>query len=180
MECIMRSLTVCCALIISAMGCAHDIKPPQTAPGAPMGVVSTTTSRSLAQPGATNGVSLSADLRRVCGIEDTGAAPKFDFDATVLSPADRNQLEQLATCMTSGALAGKNVELVGRADPRGEVEYNMTLGEKRADAVEHYLAQLGVAPTRLPTTSRGALDAQGHDEATWAVDRRVDLRLTGR
>jgi peptidoglycan-associated lipoprotein len=70
--------------------------------------------------------------------------------------------------------------LVGRADPRGEAEYNMNLGATRADAVKHYLAQLGVAGGRLATTSRGALDAQGHDETTWATDRRVDLRLAGR
>lgn len=176
----MRTLSLCCAIAVSTMACAHDIRPSQTAAGAPAGVITTTTASPATQPGVTNGVSLSEDLRRACGIEDTGAAPKFDFDAAVLSPADRNQLDQLARCMTTGALAGKNVELVGRADPRGEAEYNMTLGEKRADAVEHYLAQLGVARTRLPTTSRGALDAQGHDEATWAVDRRVDLRLSGR
>jgi peptidoglycan-associated lipoprotein len=82
--------------------------------------------------------------------------------------------------MTTGPLAGKSIELVGRTDPRGEAEYNMTLGARRANAVEHYLAQLGVATSRLATTSRGALDAQGHDETGWAVDRRVDLRLAGR
>jgi outer membrane protein OmpA-like peptidoglycan-associated protein len=56
----------------------------------------------------------------------------------------------------------------------------MNLGATRADAVKHYLAQLGVTGSRLTTTSRGALDAQGRDEAAWAVDRRVDLRLAGR
>jgi outer membrane protein OmpA-like peptidoglycan-associated protein len=56
----------------------------------------------------------------------------------------------------------------------------MSLGARRANAVEHYLAQLGVAQRRLPTTTRGALDAEGHDELTWAIDRRVDLSLAGR
>jgi outer membrane protein OmpA-like peptidoglycan-associated protein len=56
----------------------------------------------------------------------------------------------------------------------------MTLGEHRGQSVVRYLSQLGVPPSRLPLTSRGALDAQGHDDATWAVDRRVDLRLVGR
>jgi peptidoglycan-associated lipoprotein len=72
------------------------------------------------------------------------------------------------------------VQLVGRADPRGEAEYNMNLGATRANAVDHYLAQLGIDGSRLTTTSRGALDAQGHDEATYVLDRRVDLRLAGR
>jgi peptidoglycan-associated lipoprotein len=123
---------------------------------------------------------LSNELRKLCGIEDTGAAPKFAFDASELSPVDRSELDQLAKCMTTGPLAGKNVQLVGRADPRGEPEYNMTLGARRAGSVEHYLAALGVADGRLETTTRGALDAEGHDEPTWAIDRRVDLLLAGR
>jgi peptidoglycan-associated lipoprotein len=159
-------------LLIAA--CAHDSKPPQTAHDTPVASVA-------AQPRAQGGnaISMSNALRSTCGIEDSGAAPKFEFDSAVLGPTDRNELDQLAKCMTTGPLSGKNIELVGRADPRGEAEYNMNLGATRADAVKHYLAQLGVAGARLPTTSRGALDAQGHDETTWATDRRVDLRLAG-
>ena len=173
----MRSFTikVCCALAVSMCACAHEAPPAQSPSGAP--VVVTSTPASTVSPGA---LSLSDDLRRICGIEDTGAAPKFAFDASQLSPSDRSELDQLARCMTTGPLAGKNVELVGRADPRGEEEYNMGLGARRASAVEHYLAQLGVAQSRLPTTTRGALDAQGHDEPSWAIDRRVDLRIAGR
>jgi hypothetical protein len=52
--------------------------------------------------------------------------------------------------MTTGPLTGKSVELVGRADPRAEAEYNMNLGATRADAVKHYLAQLGVTGFVLP------------------------------
>src|SRR5208282_1057507 len=140
------------------MGCAHDQKPPQSASTVPI--------QNLTPPSKNDGrnaVSMSDELRRACGIEDTGAAPKFDFDSALLSTTDRSELDQLAKCMTTGPLAGKNVELVGRADPRGEAEYNMNVGATRADAVKHYLAQLGVAGGRLVTTSRGALDAQGHD-----------------
>jgi peptidoglycan-associated lipoprotein len=166
---------VVAALVISTAACTHTGK--QTASdarSAPAGIVNPT---SASRPGS---LSLSDDLRRACRIEDTGAAPRFEFDSTILGPTDRSELDQLAKCMTAGPLAGKSVELVGRADPRGEAEYNMTLGARRADAVEHYLAQLGVSSSRLVTTSRGALDAQGRDETTWAVDRRVDLRLSGR
>jgi outer membrane protein OmpA-like peptidoglycan-associated protein len=56
----------------------------------------------------------------------------------------------------------------------------MNLGATRASAVKVYLDKLGIAAARLDTTSRGALDATGHDEATWAVDRRVDLDLAGK
>jgi peptidoglycan-associated lipoprotein len=79
--------------------------------------------------------------------------------------------------MTDGALKGKNVELVGRADPRGEQEYNMGLGSSRATAAHSYLKGLGIADSRMSETSRGALDATGHDEEGWAKDRRVDIRV---
>jgi peptidoglycan-associated lipoprotein len=169
------SLALAAAFALSITACAHDSKPPQTAHNTP---VPTVPLQLRTQGG--NAVSMSDELRRTCDIEDTGAAPKFDFDSALLGPTDRNELDQLAKCMTTGPLAGKNIQLVGRADPRGEAEYNMNLGATRADAVKHYLAQLGVAGSRLPTTSRGALDARGHDETTWATDRRVDLRLAGR
>jgi peptidoglycan-associated lipoprotein len=163
------------AFAFALIGCTHDQKPAQSASTAPIQSVTPPLKSS-----GRNAVSMSDELRRACGIEDTGAAPKFDFDSALLSATDRGDLDQLAKCMTTGPLAGKNVDLVGRADPRGEAEYNMNLGATRADGVKHYLAQLGVAGSRLTTTSRGALDAQGHDDATWAVDRRVDLRLAGR
>jgi peptidoglycan-associated lipoprotein len=167
------------AIVALCAGCAHATTPPQSPTGGGSVAVAATPAPA-ATSNSGNAVSMSGDLRRVCGIEDTGAAPKFDFDSAVLSPTDRSELDQLAQCMTTGSLAGKNVELVGRADPRGEAEYNMTLGETRASAVKHYVAELGIAGSRIRTTSRGALDAQGHDEASWALDRRVDLRLAGR
>ena len=170
-------LTVVLAIALAA--CGHEAKPAQTPPSTGQGGVATTNALAPQSQGQ-DAVAMSGDPKRVCGIEDTGAAPKFDFDSALLSASDRSELDQLAKCMTSGPLAGKSIQLVGRADPRGEAEYNMNLGAIRANAVEHYLAQLGVSASRLATTSRGALDAQGHDDATWAVDRRVDLRLAGR
>ena len=86
-------------------------------------------------------------------------------------------LEQLATCMTTGPLKGKNVRLIGRADPRGTEQYNLALGSRRASSVNDYLQHLGVAPAQLSQTTRGALDATGTDEGGWANDRRVDLDL---
>jgi peptidoglycan-associated lipoprotein len=69
------------------------------------------------------------------------------------------------------------MNLVGRADPRGTPEYNMTLGQHRADAVVKRLASKGVAKSMMESTSRGAMDAVGTDEPSWARDRRVDILL---
>ncbi len=74
-------------------------------------------------------------------------------------------------------MKGRKLLLVGRADPRGETEYNMVLGQNRADTVRDYLLHLGVAYEKLGGTTRGELDAEGKDEDGWKLDRRVDILL---
>jgi peptidoglycan-associated lipoprotein len=148
--------------VLSLAACAHA---PSPAPVA------------AAASAAPRGVELSSDIRRICKIEDTERTPKFDFDSSDLSTDDRYVLVQVARCLTSGPLRGRAVVLVGRADPRGEEEYNMTLGHSRAANVHMYLARLGVDPMQMAATSRGELDATGTDEPGWKRDRRVDLRL---
>ena len=122
---------------------------------------------------------LSGDIVKLCGIKiaNTTAAPTFDYDKEELHPDDRAVLDQLAQCLMSGALKGKSVSLIGRADPRGTEEYNMGLGSRRAQSVGTYLKHLGVGEPQLGVTTRGSLDATGTDEAGWQKDRRVDITL---
>jgi peptidoglycan-associated lipoprotein len=122
-------------------------------------------------------VNLSKDIRDACKIDDSDRTPKFDFDSNQLSSSDRDILSQVATCLTTGPLKGRAIQLVGRADPRGETEYNMSLGGSRATTVIKYLAGLGVDQGKMSETSRGELDATGKDEEGWRRDRRVDLSL---
>ncbi len=123
-------------------------------------------------------VAISADILKACNIEfsNTTEAPKFEYDSSDLMPDDLRVLNQVAACLTTGPLKGRSVELIGRADPRGTAEYNLALGGHRAHQVTNYLLQHGVS-ARLRETSRGALDATGHDESGWRADRRVDLVL---
>ncbi len=124
------------------------------------------------------GLAIGADIIAACGIKVVGAAnPKFDYDKDELAPEDRAVLDQIATCLTTGALKGKAVALIGRADPRGTEEYNLGLGSRRSESVSQYLARLGVGKPQLGVTTRGALDASGSDEASWQQDRRVDIQL---
>lgn len=124
-------------------------------------------------------LALSGDIVQLCGIKPATApaSPRFDYDKDELHPEDRAVLDQLATCLMSGALKGRSVSLVGRADPRGTEEYNLGLGSRRATSVSTYLQRLGVGQPQLAVTTRGALDATGTDEAGWAQDRRVDITL---
>jgi peptidoglycan-associated lipoprotein len=119
-----------------------------------------------------------ADLAQQCKLSLTPTeAPEFDYDQFALLPEDRAVLERLATCVTTGPLKGRALQLVGRADPRGTQEYNLGLGDRRASTVSGFLERLGVARTQLATTTRGDLDAHGTDETSWRHDRRVDIIL---
>jgi peptidoglycan-associated lipoprotein len=86
-------------------------------------------------------------------------------------------LQTIVTCFTSGPLAGRTLKLVGHADPRGGSDYNITLGQSRADSVASYMNGKGMPKAKTESTSRGAMDAAGTDEPTWARDRRVDMML---
>jgi peptidoglycan-associated lipoprotein len=153
------------ALTLSTTGCAK--KPPAKDP-------ETTAARS-----PRSAVRVSEDIMKACKIqiENIDRAPKFDYDDAELLAEDRDVLEQVAKCVTTGPLKGRHLSLVGRCDPRGETEYNMVLGEYRAESVHDYLAKLGVDTTAMAKTSRGELDSDGKDEDGWRRDRRVDISL---
>jgi len=123
----------------------------------------------------TTAVHLSPDIVQACQITDPDSY--FAFDSARLDNADTRVLNQVATCFMSGPLQGRKMKLVGRADPRGGQEYNMTLGQHRADSVMAYLDSRGLARPMMESTSRGKLDAVGTDEPSWAHDRRVDILL---
>lgn len=130
----------------------------------------------------TQGLAVSDVIARACGItpkdpEAKSSSAQFEFDSAALSEDDRSMLGQVARCLTDGALRDRKAILTGRADARGENEYNMTLGESRADAVYRYMVDLGVGKARMTATSRGEMDATGKDEAGMAHDRRVDIEL---
>ncbi len=148
----------------------------------PSAVPSGGTASQTAKPAtraASQGVAVGEDLAKICKLSlvDVEKAPKFDYEQADLSGEDRDVLDQIAKCVTMGPLKGRALKLIGRADPRGESEYNMGLGGRRADSVRTYLSQLGVDGRKIAETSRGELDATGKDESGWRRDRRVDVLL---
>ena len=124
-------------------------------------------------------VHVSEEIARMCALPQIGATASFDYDSAAIGDRDKDLLSAVAQCLAEGPLKGRRVSLVGRADPRGEDEYNMALGGSRADSVRRFMTGLGVEDKRMSATSRGELDAAGNDEATWTKDRRVDIELTG-
>ncbi len=99
----------------------------------------------------------------------------FDFDKYDIRPDAKPAVEQDAAWLQKFKTAKVLVE--GHADERGTEDYNLALGEKRANSVMDYLVSLGVAPDRMKVISYGKsqpLDP-GHDEAAWQKNRRVQF-----
>lgn len=98
----------------------------------------------------------------------------FGFDQSAIAPAEREKLKDVASQMRANPQLRVLVE--GRCDWRGTVEYNLALGERRAKSVVDYLSNLGIAPNRFETLSKGDLDAivQGTAEQM-AQDRRAEI-----
>lgn len=99
----------------------------------------------------------------------------FDFDKSNIKPEARKIIEAHAEY-----LAGHpNVRIVleGHCDERGTREYNLGLGERRAKSVEQVLNLLGVSGSQLEMVSYGEERpaAMGHDESSWALNRRVEF-----
>ena len=101
----------------------------------------------------------------------------FDFNSFTLTQEARTTLDNDAQCIKEGPSG--DVTLEGNADERGTEEYNLALGEKRANAVEKYLINLGVDGSRLKTVSYGEERpvCTEHNETCWSQNRRVDLKL---
>jgi peptidoglycan-associated lipoprotein len=120
-------------------------------------------------------VKIADEIIKACGI----AAPDayFAFDSAHLRPEDSKVLDQVVTCFMTGPLKGRKMQFLGHADPRGGSDYNMTLGQSRADSVKQYVNDHGMDASRTDSSSRGAMDATGTDEPSWARDRRVDILL---
>lgn len=164
-----------------ALGCGSDPKPPpEPPPGPGTGAMPPPVAATDSNPKPDDDpnksqINISDEIRKKCGIADADA--HFAFDSANVRPEDKRVLAQLAKCFKDGPLAGRNMRLVGHADPRGEDEYNMLLGQRRADNVKNAVASEGLGQEQMETTSRGEMDASGTDDAGWARDRRVDIVL---
>ena len=99
----------------------------------------------------------------------------FEYDSSDLKQEAIRALDIHARDLQS---SGARVVLEGHADERGTREYNMALGERRAKAVQRYLVLQGVSPAQLEAVSYGEERpaVSGSGEASWAQNRRVELR----
>ncbi|MBI5375364.1 MAG: peptidoglycan-associated lipoprotein Pal [Candidatus Schekmanbacteria bacterium] len=115
--------------------------------------------------------SLKSDLKRQ--IESKLQDVFFDYDRYDLTDSSMKKLEANAAVMKSNPSASLIIE--GHCDERGTVEYNLVLGDKRANTAKNYLVTLGIDSSRIDAISYGRerpFDS-GHSEIAWAKNRRA-------
>ena len=103
----------------------------------------------------------------------------FDFDSFAVKDEFRGLVDAHAKYLQANR--GARMTLQGHADERGSREYNIALGQKRADAVKKLMMLLGAGEAQIETVSFGKEKprAEGHDEAAWAENRRVEILHAG-
>lgn len=158
-----QALMVATALVAVA-GCAK--KPPAELPPAP-------------QQGATAEAPPPAQAGPVPGSQAHFLANvasdrvHFDTDKSDIRPQDQSVLQSQAAYLKQ--FQNVRVTIEGHCDERGTREYNLALGERRANAAKTYLASLGIDAGRISTISYGKErpEALGSDESSWATNRRA-------
>ena len=176
------------ALLMAAFLAACSTTPPQdTSPDTDAADTSAAaeTSAVTEQPDvspATSSIPLTADNfhnhpSNYDGSTDTRVV-YFSFDDSTVPAAAFETLRAHANYLKSNSNA--RLRLDGHADERGTREYNVALGERRAQAVERFLLVQGVSASQIQTNSHGEEKpaAYGHDAMSWAKNRRVELNYT--
>jgi peptidoglycan-associated lipoprotein len=154
------------AIVLTAFGCASRSEPvpePIATSGSEMGPEATV-DRGLGGRDA-EAEALTARFQTIY----------FEFDKSSLLPDARQALQHNGDLITQNP--GFNVEIQGHCDERGSNEYNMALGQRRAESARQYLVDLGVAASRITTMSYGEEQpaVQGHNEVAWSKNRRAEF-----
>jgi peptidoglycan-associated lipoprotein len=99
----------------------------------------------------------------------------FDYDSSDILPEYQKTVEAHAAFLAANPQV--SVSLEGHADERGSREYNLALGERRAQSVKRQMVLLGAGANQIRTTSYGEERpvVDGHDEAAWSQNRRVEI-----
>ena len=176
----MRFSLVGIAAVSSLVAACSTTKPPAPAMPAPVASAAAPIAAPAPAPApavamdASSADALSARLRAARdGLNSRSVL--FDFDNYTVKPAYEPMLRQQADFAKSDV--ADHLALQGNSDERGGAEYNLALGQKRADAVRKALVDLGVPADRIEATSFGSEKPRAacHDESCWSQNRRVDF-----
>ena len=101
----------------------------------------------------------------------------FAFDESTITPTGQATLREKAEFMRNNP--DVNVIIEGHCDERGTAEYNLALGERRAESAKQFLMNLGISGSRMTTISYGEEKpvATGSNEEAWAQNRRAHFEI---
>ena len=177
------------AFVIAAIAGCKSTEGDQAAPieeGAPTATAPATGSGATTSGATTAGVSgtpaggaLSAAALKDPNNILSKRSVYFDYDQFVIKDEYKALIEAHAKYLQANRSA--RATLQGHTDERGTREYNIALGQKRADAVKKLMVLLGASEIQIETVSFGKEKPrrEGHDEASWAENRRVDILHAG-
>lgn len=159
------------ALLLAACGTSVDLNNA----GAPIDDRTGATGATGAASGAAGDANLSASALEEAAYNALIKVVYFDFDSAQVRNEFNAELEAKAQYLTSDS--SRRVKLEGHTDERGGSEYNLALGQQRAEAVRRSLSVLGVSESQMEAVSYGKerLAAGGTDENAHAQNRRVEL-----
>ncbi len=159
------------SMILAACESTSDVK--EEAP------VSTSTGTAAASSGTTTGATTGGGFTG-SPLDDPNSLLSnrvvyFDYDQSVILQPDRPIIEAHGRYLADNP--GATITLEGHADERGSREYNIALGEARANAVRQLMALLGASGSQVRTVSYGEERpaVEGHDESAWSQNRRVEI-----
>jgi peptidoglycan-associated lipoprotein len=104
----------------------------------------------------------------------------FDFDKYNIRPGDASILRENVALLKKHP--NVKIQIEGHCDEKGTVEYNLALGERRANSARNYLVSLGISAARISTISYGKEKPMdpGHNEEAWAKNRRAHTIITSK
>lgn len=103
----------------------------------------------------------------------------FQYDSDEITPEGEQKLQTKAAVLRANP--GVRIRIQGHCDQRGSTEYNLALGQRRAESVRAYLVNLGIDGTRMSTVSYGKERplVEGDDEESLSRNRRAEFEITG-
>jgi peptidoglycan-associated lipoprotein len=178
------ALTAVSAAALLMTGCGSTVKLDDQANNGPAPITTATPSNGANANGLNNGnMSATAVTPVVVAPADSAADASgltrviyFDFDSFVVKDEFRGAVDAPAKRLT--AAKTKKVIIEGHTDERGGHEYNLALGQKRAEAVQKSLTLLGVSADQIEAVSFGEERpvVQGANEEAWAKNRRAEIK----
>lgn len=164
-----RKLFIISAASLLIFGCKGRDK--TTSDSANMGGTETATDTAAVDSTPMNFDAQGSDSGNIAGL----ATVYFDYDKSTLSQESRDVLKANSEWMKKNG--NVKIQIEGHTDSRGSIEYNLALGERRANAVMSYLKSLGIPTARMTVISYGKEKPimTGESESAWAKNRRANF-----